>query len=175
MVKLLSVAKGSQDNFAFRNYIFCKLIASTGIRRQEAIDLVFDTIDFNDNVIKVKGKGNKERVIPIKENLKEELFTYLQSRPPIKNHAIFINTAGNRINASTAHVFFTRLLKNAGLDNKSLSIHKLRHSYSTSLVNRETDIISISKLLGHSDINTTTVYGDLNMNKLRQDANKLSY
>lgn len=175
VVKLLEIAKRSEDNFALRNYIFCKLIASTGIRRQEAIDLDFDRIDFQDNVIKVKGKGNKERVIPIKQDFSEELFTYLQSKLPLKNHAVFINSTGNRINASTAHVFFTRLLKKAGLDNKGLSIHKLRHSYATSLVNRETDIASVQKLLGHSDINTTTIYSHLNMTNLREDANKLPY
>lgn len=175
VAKLLNTAKRSNNNFALRNYIFCKLIASTGVRRQEAIDLDFDNIDFQDNIIKIKGKGNKERVIPVKENFSEELFTYLQSRLPLKNHAVFINSVGNRINASTAHVFFTRLLKKSGLENKGLSMHKLRHSYATSLVNRGTDIASVQKLLGHSDINTTTIYSHLNMDNLREDANKLPY
>ncbi len=175
VAKLLGVAKRSEENFALRNYIFCKLIASTGIRRQEAIDADFDNIDFKDNIIKVKGKGNKERAIPIKQDFTEELFTYLQSRLPLKNHAVFINSAGNRINASAAHLIFTRLLEKSGLNNKGLSIHKLRHSYATSLVNRDTDIASVQKLLGHSDINTTTVYSHLNMTSLREDANKLPY
>lgn len=175
VARLLGVAKRSEDAFALRDYMFCKLIASTGLRRQEAIDLDFDNIDFKSNIIRVKGKGNKERAIPIKQDFSDELFTYLQSRLPLKNHAVFINTVGNRINGSAAHKLFTRLLKKSGLDNKGLSIHKLRHSYATSLVNRDTDISSVQKLLGHSDINTTTVYSHLNMESLREDASKLPY
>lgn len=74
VARLLGVAKRNEDAFALRDYMFCKLIASTGLRRQETIDLDFDNIDFKSNIIRVKGKGNKERVIPIKQDFQ---MTYL--------------------------------------------------------------------------------------------------
>ena len=175
-IKLIfDTAKRSEDNFALRNYILIKLIATTGIRRQEAIDLNFNNIDFGSNIIKVKGKGKKERLIPISEEFSEELWMYFQSRLPLKNQAVFITSTGNRLHTSQAHIQFVKILKKIGLNNKGLSLHSLRHSYATMLINNGVDIASVQELLGHEDINTTTIYAHATKEHLREQVSKLPY
>lgn len=175
-VKLIfNTAKQSEANFALRNYILIKLIATTGIRRQEAIDLNFNNIDFGKNTIKVKGKGRKERLIPMNSDFSEELWIYFQSRLPLKNQAVFITSTGNRLHSSQAHILFVEVLKKIGLNNKGLSLHSLRHSYATMLVNNGVDIAVIQELLGHQDINTTTIYAHATKEHLREEVAKLPY
>ena len=86
------------------------------MRRSEAIGLNFDDIDFGKNTIKIRGKGKRERIVPINKDFSDELFMYFQSRLPLKNKAVFINNAGNRINAAKAQKIFVNLLKKCGLD-----------------------------------------------------------
>jgi len=175
-IKLLfQVAKESKEDFALRDYMFIKLIANTGMRRSEAINLNFDDIDFGKNTIKIRGKGKRERIVPINKDFSDELFMYFQSRLPLKNKAVFINQAGNRINAAKAQKIFVNLLKKCGLDGQGLTIHSLRHSYATILVNKGSDIVQVQKLLGHSDINTTTVYTHISTENLREDVARLPY
>lgn len=173
--RLFETAKNSREPYALRDYMFIKIIAKCGLRRSEAIKLNFSDADFDKNIIKVKGKGRKERVVPIDNELSDELFIYLQSRLPLKNEAMFINSAGNRINAAKAQQIFTKLMQKAGLANTGLTLHSLRHSYATYLVKSGTDISKVQKLLGHEDIGTTIVYTHTNVEDLREDIEQLPY
>ena len=172
---ILDTAKKSDDDFALRNYILIKLIAVTGIRRQEAVDLDFKDVDFGKNTIKIKGKGNKERIVPISEEFSEDLWTYFQSRLPLKNQAMFITSTGNRIHSSRAHTIFVDILKKVGLNNKGLSLHSLRHSYATMLIQNGVDIAAVQELLDQEDINTTTVYAHTTTEHLKEQVAKLPY
>lgn len=173
--RVLSVARTSEDKFALRNYIMIKLIAVTGIRRSEAVNLDFDHIDFKKNTIRIKGKGKKERIIPINEEFSQELWIYFQSRLPLKNHAAFITGTGNRITGTNLHLEFKNLLKKAGFDEKSYTLHTLRHSYATMLIQNGVDISSVQELLGHEDISTTTIYSHITTEHLRDQVAKLPY
>lgn len=173
--RILLTAKQSREKDALRDYILIKLIATTGIRRQEAVNLNFNDIDFGNSSVKVFGKGSRERVIPINQDFSDELWMYLQSRLPLVNQAVFITSTGHRIHASRCQTFFKRLLNKVGLDNQGYSLHKLRHSYATMLIANGAAISSVQLLLGHQDINTTTIYAHTSAQQLRETTEKLPY
>lgn len=172
---LLRIAKQSTQPDALRDYLLIKLIASTGIRRQEAVNLDFKNIDFKNNSIRILGKGNKERFIPIRQELSDELWLFLQSRVPLSNQAVFVTRTGHRIHASRCHTIFKNLLELAGLDNQGFSLHKLRHSYATMLVSNGAPIQAVQLLLGHQSVSTTTVYAHTSAEHLKAAADKLPY
>jgi site-specific recombinase XerD len=173
--RLLSAARHSDDQDALRNYILIKLYAVTGVRRQEAVDLNFEDIDFKNNTLRVRGKGKKERIIPLSEEMAQELWIYFQSRLPLKNSALFITSRGNRIHPSKAHEIYKEMLKRAGLDGNGYTLHTLRHSYATNLINNGVDIRSVQELLGHEDIGTTTIYSHVSTEHLKDQIAKLTY
>lgn len=172
---LLRIAKQSTQPDALRDYLLIKLIASTGIRRQEAVNLDFKNIDFKNNSIRILGKGNKERFIPIRQELSDELWLFLQSRVPLSNQAVFVTRTGHRIHASRCHTIFRNLLEIAGLNNQGFSLHKLRHSYATMLVSHGAPIQAVQQLLGHQSLSTTTIYSHTSAEHLKEAADKLPY
>ncbi len=161
---------------SLRDKCFLKILAYTGMRRQEALKLNWEDIDFNQNIIKIKfGKGKKERLVPMVESLATDLWAYLQTRLPLSNQAVFISNAGNRLTPSPAQNIFRKYLKKTGLDGKGYSIHKLRHSYASLLIQNDVDLLSVQKLLGHSDLNSTKVYTHVNMDYLKEQVEKLPF
>jgi len=165
--------------FGFQNALRDKCIlevwAMTGIRRNELRMLNWEDIDFGNNVITVKhGKGNKQRQIPIAEPLVSDLWAYLQTRLPLKNNAVFISsTTGERLSVTPLQQLFRRAIKDCGLDGKGYTIHKFRHSYATLLLKNGVDLLSLQKLLGHSDLNNTKIYTHIANDDLRTQASKL--
>jgi len=130
----------------------------TGLRRQELLDLDWDDIDFGEKTITVRnGKGKKQRVIPFTEPLVSTLWKYLQSRLPLTNHALFISSNGSRLSCTPLEQTFRLYMKKSGLDKKGYTIHTLRHTYASHLALRGASILSIQKLLGHSDLNSTQI------------------
>lgn len=161
---------------ALRDKCFIKVLAYTGMRRQEALKLDWEDIDFNQNIIKIlHGKGKKQRIVPMPESLMTDMWAYLQTRLPLSNQAVFLSNAGNRLTPSPAQNIFNKYKKKAGLDDKGYTIHKLRHSYASLLVQNDVDLLSVQKLLGHSDLNSTKVYAHINMNYLKEQVEKLPF
>lgn len=161
---------------ALRDKCFIKVLAYTGMRRQEALKLDWEDINFNQNIIKIlHGKGKKQRIVPMPESLMTDMWAYLQTRLPLSNQAVFLSNAGNRLTPSPAQNIFNKYKKKAGLDDKGYTIHKLRHSYASLLVQNDVDLLSVQKLLGHSDLNSTKVYAHINMNYLKEQVEKLPF
>lgn len=173
--RILEIAYSSSEKDSLRDYILIKLFIMTGIRRQEAVDLNFNHINFNNNTIKVLGKGNKERVIPISEQFSKELYLYLKHRLPLTNNALFITSTGHRLHSTRAHTIFKRILKKAGYDNMGLSLHKLRHSYATNLLINGVDVTAVKELMGHASIDTTNIYAHTSSEHLKESVAKLPY
>ncbi|SHJ80047.1 tyrosine-type recombinase/integrase [Paramaledivibacter caminithermalis] len=174
--QLLKMPEKLSPENALRNKVILMMFLMTGMRRQELLALDWEDIDFGEKMITVKhAKGKKQRIIPITEPLLSELWKYLQTRLPITNHAVFISQYGNRLSATPLSQTIRRYMKYLGLDKKGYTIHTLRHTYASHLALNGVSILSIQKLLGHSDLNSSQVYAHVNTNHLRTEVQKLPF
>lgn len=158
--------------FDYRNKAMLELIYATGLRVSELVNLTLNNIDFTNCIIRIVGKGNKERIIPLGEYSMYYLNMYMDVRNSLLKKevcdALFVNNHGKKI---TRQGFFKNLkaiLKEKGLD-EEVSPHTLRHSFATHLLNSGADLRSIQEMLGHSDISTTRIYTHVSDNKLNSD------
>lgn len=173
---LINTAMKLGGENALHDKCFLKTFSFTGIRRQEALALDWEDIDFGKSIIKIrKGKGKKERIVPMPDSLVSDLWAYLQTRLPLTNQAVFVSNTGNRLTPSPAQARFNKYIKKAGLSGKGYTLHKLRHSYASLLVQNDVDLLSVQKLLGHSDLNSTKVYTHINMEHLKKQIDKLPF
>jgi integrase/recombinase XerD len=114
-------------------------------------------------------------MIPIKEPLVSDIWAYLQVRLPLTNNATFISETGNRLSPTSVQLMFTKYIKKAGLDGKGYTIHKLRHSFATHMIQNGADLITVQNILGHSDLNNTKIYTHTDTNHLREQLDKLPF
>lgn len=168
--KLLDIKLNTK--FDYRNKAMIELMYGTGLRVSELISLDVHSIDFTNCIIRINGKGSKERIVPIGEYSMYYLMLYLDIRNSMlkkdKCNALFLNNHGKRM---TRQGFFKNLkiiLKTQGLD-ENISPHTLRHSFATHLLEKGADLRSIQELLGHSDIATTRIYTHISDTKVRED------
>ena len=161
--------------FDYRNKAMLELMYGCGLRVSELVNLEINDIDLTNCLIRVSGKGSKERDIPVGEYSLHYLTEYLNVRNNLlkgkSTQKLFLNNHGSGM---TRQGFFKNLkntLKEKGL-NPNISPHTLRHSFATHLVNRGADLRSIQELLGHSDISTTKIYTKVSDEKVIEDYNK---
>jgi len=142
-----------------RNRALAELVYSAGLRSQEAVDLDLADVDFSAETVHVRGKGGKERVVPLGEEAAHHLARYLRdARPELStgaNDAFFISARGRRLDTSTVR----RLLRNP---------HRLRHAFATHLLEGGADLRTIQELLGHSSLSTTQIYSHVDAKRLRR-------
>jgi integrase/recombinase XerC len=144
------------------------LFYETGMRVSELVNLNEDAIDFNKKQVKVVGKGNKERLIPLSPSMILQLNTYLLEKP-INNEAdnnLFTNEDGKMLDRGNVYVFVHKYLSFVTTIQKK-SPHILRHSFATHLMNNGADINAIKELLGHSSLASTQVYTHNSIEKLK--------
>ena len=140
-----------------RDAAMIEILYATGMRISELVNLKLTDIDLNRSVLKVLGKGSKERLIPYGEKASEALSIYLQDRIKSDCKHVFLSNRGSKI---TRGAFWQRIkiyIKRENLKS-SISPHTLRHAFATHLLNRGADLRSIQILLGHSDLSTTQIY-----------------
>ena len=158
--------------FDYRNKAMLELIYGTGLRVSELVNLTLNNIDFTNCIIRIVGKGNKERIIPLGEYSMYYLNLYMERRNSLlkKNicDALFLNNHGKKITRQGFFKILKGLLKEKGLDIDA-SPHTLRHSFATHLLNSGADLRSIQEMLGHSDISTTRIYTHVGDSKIRND------
>lgn len=158
--------------FDYRNKAMLELIYGTGLRVSELVNLTLNNIDFTNCIIRIVGKGNKERIIPLGEYSMYYLNLYMERRNSLlkKNicDALFLNNHGKKITRQGFFKILKGLLKKKGLDIDA-SPHTLRHSFATHLLNSGADLRSIQEMLGHSDISTTRIYTHVGDSKIRND------
>ena len=162
--------------FDQRNKAMLELMYGTGLRVSELISLTINDIDLENCIIRVMGKGSKERIIPIGEYSIYYLKKYLSVRSSmIKNNynevCLFLNNHGKKMTRQGFFMILKKLLKEKGL-NEDVSPHTLRHSFATHLLNRGADLRSIQEMLGHSDISTTKIYTHISDDKVSKDYKK---
>src|SRR6516165_4548974 len=144
---------------------------STGIRVSELVGLNWADIDFRLEIVRVTGKGSKERIVPIGEIALQALLDYGQEQRKRWNrtckgeNAVFLNNRGKRITARSVARIVEKHLKQAGIHIK-MGPHGLRHSFATHLLNSGADLRSIQELLGHASLSTTQRYTHVNLDQL---------
>lgn len=154
-----------------RDRALFELIYSCGLRVSEAVGLEVSDLYFDEGLIKVTGKGSKERLIPLGERAEYWLKNYLiEARPGFckpgrVTGALFLNRLGNGLSRKGMWKRFKETAERAGVSGK---IHTLRHSFATHLLQGGADLRSVQELLGHSDISTTQIYTHLNNSDLQR-------
>ena len=142
-----------------RNRALVELVYSAGLRSQEAVDLDLADVDFEQELVRIRGKGGKERVVPLGEEAAYWLARYLrEARPALARgaaNALFLSVRGRRLDTSTLR----RVIAHP---------HRLRHAFATHLLEGGADLRTIQELLGHSSLSTTQIYSHVDGRRLRR-------
>lgn len=166
--RLLRLPEYKKGKFWRRDKAILYLLSYTGLRLRELLALTWCDVRFDDSTIRVMGKGDQERLVPMNQALSDVLWDYLQTQLPAHpGKGLFFNEWGRPLNRSTLQYLFKRYVKMAGLDVERISLHKLRHTFATLLLARGTDLRTIQELLGHSEISSTQIYTHTNPVKKR--------
>ena len=153
-----------------RDRAIFETLYSTGIRVSELVGLNENSVDMIGNVIRVMGKGKKERIVPIGEKAIEAIMEYCEKRPK-KTQALFLNKAGQRLTTRSIGNIINKYIQRTSI-HKKISPHALRHSFATHLLNRGADLRSVQELLGHQNLSTTQIYTHLTTEKLKNVYNQ---
>lgn len=164
VVLLLDQPDGSTPLGA-RDRAWLELLYASGLRISELVNIDLDDIELRARLVKVRGKGAKERIVPFGSKAEEALRAYLTVRSQLvrdaKTEALFINYRGERITARSVRRLFDRYVRAASL-RAGISPHTMRHSFATHLLNAGADLRGIQELLGHASLSTTQKYTHLN-------------
>lgn len=150
-----------------------EVLYQTGMRKAELCGLVFEHVDLNENELRIIGKGNKERVVPISEDLSGLLRSYLEIRNPqteFKSY-FFVNKKGKKLNEKFVYVVVNKYLSLVTTKEKK-SPHILRHSFATHVLDNGAEISKVKKILGHSSLASTQVYTNANIEQLKKVFNQ---
>ncbi|MBB6331904.1 integrase/recombinase XerC [Chryseobacterium sediminis] len=150
-----------------------EVLYQTGMRKAELCGLIFENVDLYENELKVIGKGNKERVIPVSNELSELLKSYLEIRNPqteFKSY-FFVNKKGKKLNEKFVYVVVNKYLSLITTKEKK-SPHILRHSFATHVLDNGAEISKVKKILGHSSLASTQVYTNANIEQLKKVFNQ---
>ncbi|MDP2941242.1 MAG: tyrosine recombinase XerC [Candidatus Omnitrophota bacterium] len=158
-------SSGGQDERSLRDRAILETFYSTGMRISELVGLKSDDIDFIGGIVKVMGKGRKERLIPIGETAMRAIRRYLEER---KNpgSGLFLNKSGRAIGSRGVRNIVAKYLLHSGL-RRGISAHTFRHSFATHLLNRGADLRTVQELLGHANLSTTQIYTHLTTERLK--------
>ncbi|MFC1748787.1 tyrosine recombinase XerC [Pseudomonadota bacterium] len=166
MNQLLNIDK---DNpLDIRDWAMMELTYSSGLRLSEIVGLDMINIDFKDQTVRVTGKGNKTRVLPIGRLAIEALQSWLKVRGSVAAHdesAVFLNNRGKRISQRGIQLRMKEWGIKQGLDN-NVHPHMLRHSFASHMLESSGDLRAVQELLGHADISTTQIYTHLDFQHL---------
>lgn len=164
------------DAISYRTKAMLELMYSSGLRVSELLSLEVQNVDLLDGIVKIFGKGSKERIVPIDDIALNYLYEYinLYRKTLLKdknNNILFLNSRGEKLSRQG----FFKIIKNLALEkgiNKDISPHTLRHSFATHLLNNGADLRSIQTMLGHENIKTTQIYTHVTNNYIRENYNE---
>ena len=156
----------SLDTFlGIRDRLLLEMLYATGMRVGELEWIKVKDINFNDNSIKILGKGNKERIVYFGSYAREILDLYLEYKDG-NNEYLFVNSKGERLTARGVRYIINEITKKASLNTK-VSPHMLRHSFATHMLNEGCDLLSVQELLGHESLRATQVYTHVTNDRLK--------
>ena len=167
--KLLDIKLNSY--FDYRNKAMLELMYSSGLRVSELINLTLNDLDFEQDIVRIMGKGSKERIVPIGDYAINYLQLYITEYRLFlvkkdRNDYVFLNNHGKKMTRQGFFKIIKKIAIEQGIE-KEVSPHMLRHSFATHMLNHGADLQVIQELLGHSDISTTQVYTHVSKEHLR--------
>ncbi len=161
----------SGDFVAVRDLAMLELFYSSGLRLSELAQASLPELDLLSNQIRVRGKGRKERIVPVGRRAEQALRTYLRLRenlpaPKADRRAVFVSQEGRRLSPRTIQRRVHRLYQGSGITGQR--VHSLRHTFATHLMDAGADLRSVQELLGHASLSTTQVYTHTSIERLKQ-------
>jgi site-specific recombinase XerD len=149
-----------------RDLAILELFYATGMRIAELSGLNMEDIDFDSMMIKVTGKGNKQRMVIMNQASSEALYEWIKIRPNT-SQAVFLNRSSERLSIRGIQKMFHKRLVQSGVGKKG-SPHTMRHSFATHLLEGGADLVSIKELLGHENLSTTQIYTNIALNRIKK-------
>lgn len=173
IIELLTIEISNKEEFNIRNYLIVRVLFATGVRVSELTNMKIDDFDFIDDVIKILGKGNKERYVFFDEETKRLVKKYILNEREIirqnkNNSYLFLNRFGEKMSERSIELILQdmgRRLKSP----KEVYPHMLRHSFASFLLDSGADLRSIQELLGHKSLQATQVYTSLSTQRLQKN------
>jgi integrase/recombinase XerC len=169
--KLLTAPQGDEPP-ELRDRAILETLYSAGIRVSELVGLTDGDLDFSSGIVRIRGKGKRERLAPIGSHAVRALKAWLAKRtlslkvPPGREAPVFTNRFGTRLTTRSVARMLEKYLRETGLDQRT-SPHTLRHSFATHLLDRGADIRSVQELLGHKSLVTTQIYTHVSTSNLK--------
>ncbi len=171
---LFSRIEFESNFYGIRDKLILDTFYSTGIRREELLGIKLGDIDYVKNSLKVLGKGNKERVIPVSADYIKHVHLYLEKRKDVVGNSsdyLFISKKGEKLNSNVVYEMVNKYLSLvSGAEKKSP--HVLRHSFATHMLNKGADLNTIKELLGHSNLSATQIYTHASIEKIKNVYNR---
>ncbi len=170
---ILDAAGAAGTTLALRDRALLELLYGTGARISEAVGLDVDDLDLTEGTVLLRGKGGKERIVPVGSFAREAVDGYLvRGRPELVSAgkgtpALFLNARGGRLSRQSAWAVLAKAADRAGVT-KAVSPHTLRHSFATHLLDGGADVRVVQELLGHASVTTTQVYTLVTVDNLRE-------
>lgn len=166
--RLLDQSPGEENKLFLRDKLAYELLYSCGLRVAELTALNLDSIDMQQGIVRVVGKGSKERVVPVGSTALDALKAYLAARNSADGESpLLLNARGGRLTARSVQRLLKKYLLQAGLPTDA-SPHALRHSFATHLLDGGADLRAIQELLGHASLSTTQKYTQVSFSHLTQ-------
>lgn len=167
-VTKLILTPDTKTESGLRDRAMLETLYSTGIRVSELVGLDTGDIDFISGVLKVFGKGSKERIVPIGDEAVNAIRRYMDRRNKrVKDKdAVFLNNHGSRLTDRSVRRVLDKYIRACSIEEK-ISPHSLRHSFATHLLDRGADLRSVQELLGHMNLSTTQIYTHVTMERLK--------
>ena len=160
----------SDKSLDLRDRALLELLYASGIRVGELVAVDLEDVGFDERLVRVKGKGKKERLAPFGRKAEASLRTYLRARPDLLKdklgqNALFLNYKGGRLTSRSVERIVGRYIRRTTV-NRKISPHSLRHSFASHLLSRGADLRVIQELLGHASLATTQKYTHLDLKRL---------
>lgn len=175
-LKQLFESIDTNDTLGFRNYLILEVLYGCGLRVSELCNIQISDIDFATNTIKIRGKGSKERLAMLFDELVRDLKEYLslyriqllKKSKNIENRTVFLNKNGTSLTPRGVRVILEGIISKAG-ETYHLTPHMLRHSFATSMLDHGADLRSVQELLGHENLSTTQIYTHVSIEKMKSE------
>ena len=164
-----------ENKLGYRNYCILLVLFTSGLRVSELCNLDIKDIDFNERTIKVRGKGSKDRIVILNEEVAPHLKEYisnfrndiLYNSKDLENRHVFLNKNGTTLTRVGVRKILDKIVADSG-DTFHISPHMLRHSFATTLLNNGMDLRSVQELLGHENLSTTQIYTHVSYEEMQK-------